>query len=126
LIYPDTSSQPIDTMMGYSADGSSGLHDRVDNHYKRLIGGVALSSMLAAGLQISQNRNASVLQYPSTSQEIGAAVGQQTTQVGQQLTQRNMNIQPTLIIEAGKPFLIHVNKDMVFSGPYEPHTPPAQ
>jgi type IV secretory pathway VirB10-like protein len=121
LIYPDTTSQMIGKMMAYDADGSSGLHDQVDNHWKRIIGGVALSSMLSAGLAISQNRNnGTVLSYPSTGQEIGAAVGQQSSQLGQQITSRAMNIQPTIKIRPGDIFYISVNKDVMFAGPYVP------
>jgi type IV secretory pathway VirB10-like protein len=121
LIYPDGTWQSIDRMMGYDANGTSGLRDKTDNHIGRLAGGVLLSSLLAAGFQISQNRNNSVLQYPTASQEVGTAVGQQVTQLGQQITQRNLGVQPTEIERPGKLFFVEVNKDMVFfDGPYRP------
>jgi type IV secretory pathway VirB10-like protein len=80
-----------------------------------------LTSLLSAGLQVSQNRsNNSVLQYPSTGQVIGASVGQNASQFGQELTRRNFDRPPTLIIQPGQKFLVHVKKDIVFPGPYEP------
>lgn len=122
IIFPDTTSRTIGKMMGYSEDGSSGLHDKVNNHLKRLIGGVALTSLLSAGVQLSQNHagNNSVLAYPSTGQIIGASIGQQASTVGSQLTARNMNVQPTIVINKGKAFYINVNADIPFDGPYQP------
>lgn len=123
LIFPDQSSQLIGKMMAYTADGSSGLHDQVDNHWKRTIGGLAMTSLLAAGVQISQSRNnQSVLTYPSTGQLAGAAIGQQASIFGQRLAERNLNVQPTLKIRPGEIFYILVNKDVVFTGPYTPHS----
>lgn len=120
IYFPDGSFIDLDRMSSHAADGAVGLKDQVDNHWKRLIGGVALSSLLAAGLQVSQNHNSSILAYPSTTQEIGAAVGTQAAELGQQITNRNLNIQPTLKIRTGEIFAVSVKKDMVFPGPYEP------
>ena len=121
IYFPDGSFIDLDRMPSHAADGASGLKDQVDNHWARVIGGVALSSVLAAGLQISQNRtNGSVLTYPSVGQEAGAAIGTQASEMGQQITSRNLNIQPTLKIRAGEIFAVSVKKDMLFPGPYEP------
>ncbi len=121
IYFPDGTFIDLDRMPSHDADGSTGLTGKVDNHYKRLIAGVALTSLLSAGLQISQNRtNGSVLSYPSTGQVIASGVGTQASQLGEQLTQRNLNIQPTLNIPPGKIFAVSVKKDMVFPGPYEP------
>jgi type IV secretion system protein TrbI len=123
IYFPDASFIDLDRMPSHAADGAVGLKDQVDNHWKRVIGGVALSSVLAAGLQISQNRtNGSVLAYPSAGQEAGAAVGTQAAQLGEQITNRNLNIQPTLKIRPGEIFSVSVKKDMLFPGPYEPLT----
>ena len=121
VYFPDGSYIDLDRMPSHSADGATGLKDQVDNHWGRIVGGVALSSLLAAGLQISQNRtNGSVLTYPSTGQEIGAAVGTQASELGQQITNRNMNVQPTLRIRPGEVFAVSVKKDILFDGPYQP------
>jgi type IV secretion system protein TrbI len=120
IYFPDGSHIDLDRMPSHAADGSSGLKDQVDNHLKRLVGGVVLSSMLAAGLQISQNRtNGSVLAYPSTGQVTASAVGTQASELGQQMTNRNLNVQPTLKIRPGEIFAVSVTRDMLFSGPYE-------
>lgn len=121
IYFPDGSFIDLDRMPSHAADGTTGLKDQVDNHWKRTIGGVLISSLLSAGLQVSQNRtNGSVLTYPSTGQEIGAAVGTQASELGQQITNRNLNVQPTLKIRPGEIFAVSVKKDMLFPGPYEP------
>ncbi len=121
IYFPDGTFIDMDRMPSHSADGGSGLKDQVDNHFKRLVAGVALSSLLSAGLQLSQNRtNGSVLTYPSTGQVIASSVGSQASQLGEQLTSRNLNIQPTLKIRPGEVFAVSVKKDIIFPGPYEP------
>lgn len=121
IYFPDGSYIDLDRMPTHAADGAVGLRDQVDNHWKRTIGGILLSSLLSAGLQVSQNRtNGSVLQYPSTGQEIAAAVGTQASELGQQITNRNLNVQPRLKIRPGEIFAVSVKKDIVFPGPYEP------
>jgi type IV secretion system protein VirB10 len=121
VYFPDGSFIDLDRMPSHASDGSAGLQDRTDNHWKRVIAGVALSSVLSAGLQLSQNRtNGSVLNYPSTGQVIASGVGTQASQLGEQLTNRNLNIQPTLKIRPGEIFAVSVKKDIIFPGPYEP------
>jgi type IV secretion system protein VirB10 len=120
LRFPDGSYMNLDKFQGHAADGTAGVKDQTDNHIKRLIGGVLLSSIFAAGIQLSQNRTqASTLQYPSTTSVVGAAVGEQAGQLGQQITQRNLNVQPTLKVRPGEIFYVDVKKAIVFSGPYE-------
>ena len=122
LRFPDGSFINLDKFVSHAADGAVGMKDQTDNHIKRLVGGVLLSSIFAAGIQISQNHSGtnSTLAYPSTSQIAATAVGQQAGQLGEQITSRNMNVQPTLKIRPGEPFYVSVQKSMVFPGPYEP------
>ncbi len=122
LRFPDGSFVNLDKFISHGADGAVGLKDQTDNHLKRLAGGVLLSSIFAAGIQISQNRSGSnsTLAYPSTSQVVATAVGQQASQVGEQITGRNLNVQPTLNIRPGEVFYVSVQKSILFGGPYEP------
>jgi type IV secretory pathway VirB10-like protein len=122
LRFPDGSYIDLDKFISHSADGSVGLSDQVDNHIKRLIGGIALSSGFAAGLQISQNRTTgnSTLSYPSNAQLAASAVGQQASELGQQITSRNLNVQPSIKIRPGDVFYISVMKSIIFPGPYKP------
>ena len=123
LRFPDGSYVDLDKFVGHSADGSTGLGDQVDNHIKRLIGGIAMSSLFAAGIQISQNHTnsgGSTLAYPSNTQIAASAAGQQAGQVGEQITARNLQVQPTIKIRPGGVFYVSVMKSIVFPGPYKP------
>ena len=44
-------------MMGQDAQGMSGFHDQVDNHYKRLVGSALLLSAFTAGIELSNYRS---------------------------------------------------------------------
>jgi type IV secretion system protein TrbI len=122
LRFPDGSYVDLDKFVSHSADGAVGLGDQVDNHIKRLLGGVAMTSAFAAGIQISQNRTGgnSTLSYPSNAQLAGAAAGQQAAQLGEQITTRNLNVQPTIKIRPGYVFDVRVMKTIIFPGPYKP------
>jgi type IV secretory pathway VirB10-like protein len=123
LIFPDGSSVDLDGMVGLDAHGNAGLRDKVDHHYKRLIGFSALTSIFSAAFAISQRTNQSVLAYPTPGQAAGQAVGQELSQTGSQITRRNLNVQPTVKVPAGYKFTVRVNRDILFDAPYEPMQP---
>lgn len=120
IIFPDASSIDLNGMSGEDAAGRTGFRDKVDNHYKRLLGFGLLTSVFAAALQISQNHNSSVLTYPSNGEVAAGAVGQQMATLGTEVTRRNLNVQPTIKIETGYRFNVRVNRDLAFEGPYRP------
>jgi type IV secretion system protein VirB10 len=123
IIFPDASSIDLDGMMGLDSHGNAGLRDKVDRHYKRLIGMEVLTSMFMAAFAISQNRSQTILAYPSPSQAAETAVGQELTMSGAQMARRNMNVQPTIKVPAGYRFNVRVNRDILFEAPYEPARP---
>jgi type IV secretion system protein VirB10 len=120
IIYPDASSLDLSGMVGQDAHGSSGFRETVDHHYKRLVGFAVLTSLFAAASEISQNQNRSLLTYPTPAQLAGSAVGQQASELGAQVTRRNLNVQPTIKVNAGYRFNVRVNRDIVFDSPYQP------
>lgn len=67
VIYPDGSSLDLNGMLGQDAHGLSGFRDKVDRHYKRLLGFAVLTSLFAAASEVSQNRNRSYLSEPCRS-----------------------------------------------------------
>jgi type IV secretion system protein VirB10 len=123
IIFPDASTIDLNGMTGQDAQGYSGFRQTVDHHYKRLIGFAALTSLFSAGFAISQNQNQSALSYPSASQVAASAVGSQVTELGAEITRRNLNVQPTIKISAGYKFNVRVNRDIVFDAPYRPSEP---
>jgi type IV secretion system protein VirB10 len=120
VIYPDGSSLDLNGMISQDAQGFSGFRDKVDRHYKRLVGFAVLTSLFAAASQISQNQNRSVLTYPSPAQVAGSAVGQQASDLGTQITRKNLSVQPTIKISVGYRFNVRVNRDVLFDAPYKP------
>ena len=110
-------------MMGLDSLGNSGLRDKVDRHYRRLIGFSVLTSMFTAAFQISQRSSQSALTYPTPAQTAGNAVGQELSQTGAQITRRNLDVQPTIKVPAGYKFTVRVNRDIMFEAPYEPASP---
>jgi len=122
ILYPDGSSLDLGTsgMPGSDTAGNAGFRSGVDNHYKRLIGFAALTSLFSAGLEIAQNGagGSSVLQGANAGQTVSAAVGQQLGELGVEVTRRNLNVQPTLRIPIGYRFNVRVNRDIRFVGPY--------
>ena len=120
IIYPDASSVDLDGMMGLDSHGNAGLRDKVDRHYRRMIGFSVLTSMFTAAFEISQRSSQSALTYPTPAQTAGSAVGQELSQTGAQITRRNLNVQPTIKVPAGYKFTVRVNRDILFEAPYEP------
>jgi type IV secretion system protein TrbI len=120
IIYPDGSSINLDGMMGQDIQGMAGFHDKVDNHYKRLIGSALLTSAFAAGIELSQRQNSSLLTTPTAGQTASAAIGQQLGELGTEMTQKNLSIQPTIKVPVGYRFNVRVNRDILFDTPYTP------
>jgi type IV secretion system protein VirB10 len=120
IIFPDASSIDLNAMVGQDAAGAAGLRGKVDNHIKRVVGYSILSSVVTAGFELTQSRsNRGLLQYPSIGDTAEGAVGQQLGQVGSQLIQRQMNIQPTVKIPVGSKFNVRVDRDIYFDAAYE-------
>jgi type IV secretion system protein VirB10 len=72
---------------------------------------LGVSSELAVSDQGSTNGNV-VIALRNSAQDT-------TNQVGQEITRRNLSIQPTLTVRPGFPMDVMVNKDLVLR-PYQP------
>lgn len=117
LILPDTSSVALDRLPGIDPAGYAGLEDGVDWHWDRIMAGAALSTLLGIGAELAApesrtDGNRIVVAGRESAQET-------VNQVGQEITKRNMSIQPTLTIRPGFPMRVMVSKDLVLR-PYQP------
>ena len=117
IILPDTSSLKLDNLAGTDPAGYAGLEDGVDWHWDRVFAGAALTTLLGVGAELAapenrQNGNRIVITGRDSAQD-------SINQVGQEMTRRNMNIQPTLTERPGLPVRIIVNRDLVLR-PYQP------
>lgn len=114
IIFDDGSSYNIKGMPGADQAGYAGFYDEVNNHYIKTFASAGVIALLGAGVQLSQpNSGASTYNQPSVTQTLGASLGQQLGQTGMTITQKNLNIQPTLTVAPGYRFNIMVTADCV-------------
>lgn len=109
LIFPDGASIDLQKMQGVDMSGYAGFKDIVDHHYMRIYGNALLLSLLGAGYELldpSANRS-------DTSQTVAGNIGRELAQTTSQITQKNINIQPTIMIRPGYKFNVFVMKDMI-------------
>ena len=117
LIFPNGRSITLEGMPGVDMSGYSGLTDQVNNHYLKLLGGVVFSSLLGASAQLAEGRSYSTSD-PRYSELAAQGVAKNANDVGQEITRKNLNIQPTLEIRPGFRFSVFVNKDVILE-PYK-------
>jgi type IV secretion system protein TrbI len=108
IILPDGSSIRIDNAPATDASGYAGLSDKVDFHTWRLIKGVALSTLLGVGTELTFGGNESDL-----IRALRESTQENASQAGQQLVTKNLAIQPTIKVRPGWPLRIIVHKDLV-------------
>ena len=117
VILPDTSSLKLDNLAGTDPAGYAGLEDGVDWHWDRVFAGAALTTLLGVGAELAAPENR---QDGNRIVIAGRDIAQDSiNQVGQEMTRRNMNIQPTLTERPGLSVRIIVNRDLVLR-PYQP------
>ncbi|RUW53338.1 TrbI/VirB10 family protein [Mesorhizobium sp. M1A.F.Ca.ET.072.01.1.1] len=115
IILPDGSSIEIDNLPASDTAGYAGLEDKVDFHTWQLIKGVALATLLGVGTELSFGENESDLV-----KAIRQSTQQNVSQAGQRITEKNLNIQPTITVRPGWPLRVIVQKDLVIR-PYQAH-----
>jgi len=116
IILPDTSSLTLDNLAGTDPAGYTGLEDGVDWHWDRVVAGAVLTTLLGVGAELAapENRNGDRVIIAGRD-----SLQDSVNQTGQEMTRRNMNIQPTLTERPGLPVRIIVNRDLVLR-PYQP------
>ncbi len=117
IVLPDTSSLSLDNLAGTDPAGRAGLEDGVDWHWGRVVAGAALTTLLGVGAELAapenrQNGNRVVIAGRDGLQD-------SVNQVGQEMTRRNLNLQPTLTARPGLAVRVIVNRDLVLR-PYQP------
>jgi type IV secretion system protein VirB10 len=110
LLRPDGSNISLEGMPGVDLSGYAGLTGKVNNHYVRLLTGVVLGSIIGAGAQIAAGSNN---QNPSFAQLGVQGAGQNINQAGQQITRKNLDIQPTIEVAPGSRLNIVATKDLI-------------
>jgi type IV secretory pathway VirB10-like protein len=109
ILFPDGSSVRIDNVPATDPSGYAGLADRVDLHTWALLKGVAVSTLLRVGSSLS----------PAGESDLIRAIRESTqgnvSRAGDQLTSRNLQIQPTITVRSGASVRLIVHKDLVLA-----------
>lgn len=108
LILPNGRSIELGHEAASDAEGLAGVADHVDRHWRALIGGALVSSLLGVGVELGAGPNDSrIIQGLRT----GAA--NTASQAGEQLVGKSLGVQPTITLRAGLPVQVIVTKDLV-------------
>jgi type IV secretion system protein VirB10 len=117
LVLPDASSIVLDKLPGIDPAGYAGLEDSVDWHWGRLLTGAALSTLLGVSSELAVSNQGNV--NGNTVLALRDSAQGTANQVGQEITRRNLSIQPTLTVRPGFRVNVMVNKDLALR-PYRP------
>jgi type IV secretion system protein VirB10 len=108
IVFPDGSSIRLDNAPATDLSGYAGVRDQVDFHTWRLLQGIALSTLLGVGTELT---------FGSGEGDLVRAIRESTQQnaarAGDQITQRNLDVQPTLRVRPGWPLRAVIHKDLV-------------
>jgi len=107
IVMPDGSSLRLDNVPVADPAGYAGLSDKVDFHTWRLLKGVAIATLVGVGTELSLTGESDLVEALRESAQSN------TARAGDRITQRNLDIQPTITIRPGAPLRLIVHKDLV-------------
>ncbi|MBU6297206.1 MAG: TrbI/VirB10 family protein [Alphaproteobacteria bacterium] len=113
IIMPDGSSIQIDNLPATDPAGYAGLEDEVDYHTWILLKGIAMSTLLGVGTQVTFGGSQSNLV-----EAIRESTQESTNRAGQRIVEKDLNIQPTITVRPGWPLRVIVHKDLILR-PYQ-------
>jgi type IV secretion system protein VirB10 len=108
IVMPDGSSVQIDNLPATDPAGYAGLEDGVDYHVDRLATGVVLATLLGVGTELTLGESESEL-VRALRESLQGTV----SRTGSRLTERFLDVQPTLTIRPGFPLRVIVHRDLV-------------
>jgi type IV secretory pathway VirB10-like protein len=109
IILPDGSSMQIDNEPASDPSGYAGLQDKVDFHTWSLLKGVVLSTLLGVSSELALSGQSDLVQAIRMSTQDNVA------RARDQITQRNLGVQPTIMIRPGAPVLLVVHRDLILA-----------
>ena len=111
LILPGGRSIVLERLPGADASGYAGLEDGVDHHWWDVMKAAGLSTLLGIGAELASDSEDRLIRA------IRDGAQDTINQAGQQIVQRQLQVDPTLTIRPGFPVRIIVTRDLVI----EPH-----
>ena len=109
ILWPDGSSLRLENVPATDPSGYAGLADKVDFHSWRLLQGVAISTLLGVGGNLTFSGESDLVRA------IRESTQQSVARAGDQLTSRNLDIQPTITIRPGAPVRLVVHRDLILA-----------
>ncbi|WP_422056643.1 TrbI/VirB10 family protein [Sphingomonas sp.] len=109
IILPDGRSIRLDNVPATDPSGYAGLADKVDFHTWTLLKGVAISTLLGVGANLSFSGESDLVQA------IRESTQQNVSRAGDQITSRNLQVQPTITIRPGAPVRLVVHRDLILA-----------
>ncbi len=108
IVWPDGSSLAMDDAPASDPTGYAGLADRVDTHGWQLVKGVALSTLLGVGTELTFGEDESdIVRAMRESAQQGGG------RAGDRLVEKSLDIQPTIVVRPGWPVRVIVDRDLV-------------
>lgn len=112
LIFPNGKSVIIENLQGTDQSGYIGFNDKVKSHYSKVLWAAILGGAATAGVASATNAN-----NESFSGNLGAEATNNISSVTNSIVDKNLNVQPTIIIRPGYKFNIMCDKDIILE-PY--------
>jgi type IV secretory pathway VirB10-like protein len=112
IIMPNGRSIVLERQPGADSEGYAGLEDGVDYHWRELFKAAALSTLLSIGAESGSSSGESDIV-----RALRQGASNSTSQIGQQIVGRQLDIAPTLTIRPGFPVRVIVTHDLVLE-PY--------
>ncbi|MGI9377351.1 MAG: TrbI/VirB10 family protein [Tsuneonella suprasediminis] len=107
LIMPDGRSIILERQPGADAAGYAGLQDKVNQHWGGVLKAAMISTLLGVGTELATDNDSDLVRA------LRLETQDTINQAGQQIVQRQLNIQPTLTIRPGYPLRVVVTRDLV-------------
>ena len=117
IVMPDGSSIVLDHIPGADTEGQAGLEDRVNWHWGKVFAGAAVSTLIGTTAELA-NPDRGIGQGSTVVVASRQSLQESVNQIGQEITRRNLDIQPTLQIRPGFRVRAIINKDLILR-PYE-------
>lgn len=112
--FPNGDTLDLPGMAICDSAGAAGLRDQVDRHFWRRLGTALLGVSATIGYEATMPRNVFGVEG-AAHRGLGEAVMQMITE----MSRRNEQLPPSLLIRSGKRAAIQVSQDIVFPGRYE-------
>jgi len=109
IVMPNGSSIRLDNVPATDPSGYTGLADKVDFHTWTLLKGAAISTLLGVGANLTLSGESDLVEA------IRESTQQNVSRAGDQITSRNLQVQPTITVRPGAQVRLVVHRDLILA-----------